>query len=217
MLLKASTRRRSSSDERTAMRASKSPRAMRRVARVSRRTGSAMRSAIDRPIAAPSRMKNSAARWTPRSRSSISRSISLLAERQRHGQDRVAVAGRAPARRRSCTGHVADLVLVDEAGQPIAGRWRDRRRRACASAGSPTRTGRARSSRAAAAPSKMLTSWSINWLIQTITSSLPGAISSLLRRQQRVGFLDDALRHGGRARRFRLDVVAQQVREVGRG
>ena len=76
MLLNESTRRRSSSAERTAMRASKSPAAIRRVARVSRRTGSAMRSASDRPMAAPRRTKHSTARCTPRSRSSISRSIS---------------------------------------------------------------------------------------------------------------------------------------------
>ena len=45
--LKSSTSRRSSSDEVAATRASRSPRAIRRVARVSRFTGSAMRSAIE--------------------------------------------------------------------------------------------------------------------------------------------------------------------------
>ena len=213
MLLNASTRRRSSSAERTAIRASKSPRAMRRVARVSRRTGSAMRSASESPIAAPSRMKQSAARWTPRSSSSISRSISRWRWRAaRSGWRPLAGADR---RRGDHVGEVADRVLVDEAREGDRSRWRGRPRPACASAGSPD-ANRSRSLVASSSgPTKMLTSCSITWLIQTITSSLPGAMPSLARRQQRVRLLDDALGDGRGARRLALHVVAQQVGEVG--
>ena len=79
----------------TAICASKSPRAMRRVARVSRRTGSAMRSAIDSPIAG--------AEQDEEQRGEVNAAIEIvdlaldvaLPVGERHGQDRVL---RPPAR-----------------------------------------------------------------------------------------------------------------------
>ena len=217
MPLNASTRRRSSSDDRTAMRASKSPRAMRPVARVSWRIGSAIRSAIDSPIAAPSRMKNSAARWTPRSSSSISRSISCW----RKASGTVSIALRPPARTgaaASRNGIAPMLVLGRRSWAAAAGRSRDRRRRACASAAGPTRTDRARWSRRAPACSKTLTSWSINWLIQTITSSRPAW--SRLRRRAAGSASDSSMTRCATAAvrdRLAFDVGQQQAGEVGRG
>ena len=193
MLLNASTSRRSSSAERTAMRASKSPLAMRRVARVSRRTGSAMRSAIDSPIAG--------AEQDEEQRREVDAAIDLvdlaldlaLLVGERHGQDRVAAAG---AHRRGGD-HVGERRRCDPRRRSSAGaaaRSRDRRRPACASAAAPTRTGRARSSRAAPGRAKMLTSWSMTWLIQIITSSLAGGSGLAAAALQRLRLLDDALR-----------------------
>ena len=94
MLLKASTSRRSSSDDLTAIRASKSPRAMRRVARVSRRTGSAMRSAIDSPIAGAEQDEEQRARDARRDRARRSRARFRAAG----ASGTVRIAFRPPAR-----------------------------------------------------------------------------------------------------------------------
>jgi hypothetical protein len=94
MLLNASTRRCNSSAVRATTRWSRSPAAMRRLARVSRCTGSPMRPEIEKPSAAPSRMNTTAPRFTLRSSSAISRSIS----RCRSVIGTVRIASRAPTR-----------------------------------------------------------------------------------------------------------------------
>ena len=58
-------------------------------------------------------MKKSAARWTPRSSSSISRSISRLLVRERYGEDGVASA-RPNRRRRDHVRERTDLVLESD-------------------------------------------------------------------------------------------------------
>ena len=213
MLLKASTRRRSSSTDRTAIRASKSPRAMRCVARVSRRTGSAMRSASDRPSAAPSRTKHSTARWTPRSRSSISRSMSRC--RSAAGTVRIALppAG-ANRRRRDQVRHRAELVFVDEARQPLQHDGaidvvrRSRRQQA------------RREEIALARRDQLRAVEDVDVLIDDLADPHHHVVVAALDAvgaaiQERVGLFDDALRHRRRARRFALNVLAQQIGEVG--
>ena len=62
----------------------------------------------------------------------------------------------------------------------------------------------------------MLTSWSITWLIHTITVvAQRGGGLGAVRRETAYRVLDDALGDGGGARRLRLDVALQQIREVG--
>ena len=99
MLLNASTRRRSSSADRTAIRASKSPRAMRRVARVSRRTGSAMRSAMRQPDRRRRAGRSTAPRGARRDRARRSRARSRAGGAASGTVRMASLSGRAHRRR----------------------------------------------------------------------------------------------------------------------
>ena len=194
------------------MRASKSPAAMRRVARVSRRTGSAMRSASERPIAAPSSTKNSDARCTPRSRSSISCSISRW--RLASGTVRMrSLLADTHRRRGDDVRDGPDLILVHEARKPIEhDRAIDVVRRA--------RGQEARREQVALARREQLGAVEdVDVLLDHLADRDQHVVAArrnllAVAPPQRVGLLDDALRHGSRARRFRLHGIPQQVGEV---
>ena len=173
-----------------------------------------MRSASDRPIAAPRRMKQSTARWTPRSRSSISRSMSRC--RAASGTVRIALPATGANRRRGDQiRQRAKLIFVDEARQPLEHDGAiDVVRRA-------RRQQARREQIALARRNEVRPVEDVHVLIDDLADPdhhvvawvSRGHPTPRLRRASR--FFDDALRDRRRARRFGLNVVAQQVGEVG--
>ena len=175
---------------------------MRRVARVSRRTGSAMRSAIDSPIAG--------AEQDEEQRREVDAAIELvdlaldlaLAVGERHGQDRVAAAG-ADRRRRDHVRERADLILVDEARQPL------QHDRAVDIVGRARRQ-EARGEQVALARREQLGAREdVDVLIDHLADPDHHVVADRRRRrrvaaQERVRLLDHPLRDRRRARRFRL-------------
>ncbi len=136
-----------------------------------------------------------------------------LAGGQRHGQDAIALAG--PDRRGG--DHVrdgADLILVDEAGQPLQhDRAVDVVRRARRQEPGGEQIALARREQLRAVED-------VDVLIDHLADPHHHVVAArrdlfVAATPERVGFLDDALRHGGGARRFRLHRIAQQIREIG--
>ena len=137
----------------------------------------------------------------------------LLARGQRHRQDAVA-AGGAHRRRGDHVGNGADLILVDEARQPLQhDRAIDVVRR--------SRRQEARREQIALARGDELGAVEdVDVLVDDLADPhhhvvVDRADALGAAAQQRIGFLDDALRDGRRPRRLGLDVGAQQVGEVG--
>ena len=137
----------------------------------------------------------------------------LLPRRQRHRQDRVAAAG-AHRRRRNQIRHGAELILVDEARQPLQlDRAIDVVRRA-------RRQEARREEIALARRDELGAVENVDVLIDDLADPHHHVVVERTdafgaAAQQRVGFLDDALGDGRRPRRLGLDAVAQQVGEVG--
>ena len=212
MLLKASTRRRSSSDERDGD------------ARIEVARGDPARRARQAPdrVGNPlcQREANRRAQQDEEQRRQVNAAVQVVdllldlaaAVGQRNRQDQVAVAG--PHRRGgNQVGDRPDLVLVHEARKPIqddgpihvSGRARRQEAR--------------REQVALAGGEQLRAVEDVEVLLDHLADRdhhvvAPRRDLLAVAPPQRVRLLDDALRHGGRARGFRLHRVAQQVREV---
>ena len=215
MRLKASTSRPSSSPDVTSTRASRSPAASRCVARVSRLTGSEIRSAAQNPIADPIRMKVIAASSTRRSSSSSCRSMPRW--RRVSGTLTIACPSLDPHRRRGDQVLVgADRLAGQVRGPPVEGQ------RAIDVAGGARRQEARGEQVAFARGQQPRTGKDVDVLADDAAQPDQQAVVEHRDVGGAAGLdadevLDDAARRRRRAGRLALDVGAQRRRHVGAG